>query len=326
MARYLRGQVITKFASLFLTLFPLWVLVAALAGLVVPDALSSLSTWVVPLLMGVMLCMGLTLSFGDFVDLSNYKWALVLGVMLQFSVMPLLAFFISILFGFSPDLTAGMVLLGSVAGGTASNVITMIAGGNVALSVSMTAFSTIFSILLTPLLLLLWVGSIVEVQAAEMLGNLFKIVLIPVALGVLTGHFLRGAVDLIEIALAPIAVVLVVSIIGIVVALNSDRISDGALMVGAATLIHNVCGLIAGYAIARLFKYDSVIARTIVIEVGMQNSGVAAVLALKFFTPMAALPAAMFSIWLNITGSIYAYFCTRSDKGTQRNNKLGRVD
>lgn len=300
-------------------------LVAALVGLMAPDALSTLSTWIVPLLMGVMLCMGLTLSIGDFIDLANHKWALVLGVVLQFSVMPLLAFLISKSFGFSPELTAGMVLLGSVAGGTASNVITMIAGGSVALSVSMTAFSTIFSILLTPLLLLFWVGSIVEVQAAQMLGNLFKIVLIPVASGVLIGHFFRRAVDRIEIALAPIAVFLVVSIIGIVVALNSDRISDGALMVGVATLIHNVCGLIAGYVIARLFKYDSVIARTIAIEVGMQNSGVAAVLALKFFTPMAALPAAMFSIWLNITGSIYAYLCARRDKSAQRENKLGEV-
>ncbi|MEL6828515.1 MAG: bile acid:sodium symporter family protein [Pseudomonadota bacterium] len=314
-----------KLFSLFLTLFPLWVILAAIAGLSNPELLTSMSAWIVPLLVGVMLCMGLTLSINDFIKISQHKGALLLGLVLQFSVMPCIAFVVSLAFGFSPEVTAGMVLLGSVAGGTASNVMTLIAGGNVALSVSMTAFSTIFSIILTPLLLLFWIGSTVEVQATAMLINLFKIVLIPVAAGVLINNFFNGAVKRIELALAPIAVVLIVVIIAIVIALNANRISDGALAIGIATLIHNVAGLIIGYIVARLFRYDSVVARTIAIEVGMQNSGLATVLALKFFSPLAALPGAMFSIWLNITGSIFAYLCTRSDMKNQSDSDLGEA-
>ncbi|MEL6665495.1 MAG: bile acid:sodium symporter family protein [Pseudomonadota bacterium] len=302
-----------KVSALFLTLFPLWVIAAAVAGFAVPDFLSSFSDWVVPLLMCVMLCMGLTLSVDDFIKVSEYKWALCIGVLLQFSVMPAIAFLISLSLGFSPELTAGMVIVGSVAGGTASNVIALIAGGNVALSVSMTAFSTLFSIFMTPLLLLLWVGTTVEVQAGAMLLNLIKIVMIPVAGGVLINHFFSETIQKIELGLPPLAVIIIVYLIAIIVALNADTITEVALPVVIATLAHNVLGLCAGYAAARALRYDSVISRTIAIEVGMQNAGIASVLALKFFTPLAAVPGAVFTIWLNITGSIFAYFCRRMD-------------
>jgi len=302
-----------KVSALFLTLFPLWVIAAAVAGFAVPDFLSSFSDWVVPLLMCVMLCMGLTLSVDDFIKVSEYKWALCIGVLLQFSVMPAIAFLISRSLGFSPELTAGMVIVGSVAGGTASNVIALIAGGNVALSVSMTAFSTLFSIFMTPLLLLLWVGATVEVQAGAMLLNLIKIVMVPVAGGVLINHFFSETIQKIELGLPPLAVLIIVYLIAIIVALNADTITEVALPVVIATLAHNVLGLCAGYAAARTLRYDSVISRTIAIEVGMQNAGIASVLALKFFTPLAAVPGAVFTIWLNITGSIFAYFCRRMD-------------
>jgi len=299
---------------MFLNLFPVWVVCAAVSGFLFPEQLTVLRTWIVPLLTGVMLCMGLTLKLDDFLKIRAYKWALLAGIILQFSVMPIVALMISLLFKLGPELTIGMVLVGSVAGGTASNVMTMLAGGNVALSVSMTAISTLLSIVMTPLLLLLLIGSTVEVQAAGMLVNLFKIVLLPVALGVLLNHFFSNKIDGFHSELASLSVVLIAIIIAVVVALNQSRIESGAMLLVFATLMHNLAGLSLGYMAAYMLGFDRIICRTIAIEVGMQNSGLATVLAVKFFSPLSALPGAIFSIWLNITGSIFARLSVQRDR------------
>ena len=299
---------------IFLRFFPLWVIVAAVVGFLLPELLVSIKSLVVPLLTGIMLCMGLTLQPRDFVEVGRYKTAILAGTALQFSVMPLMALLISLSLGLSQELLVGMVLVGSVAGGTASNVMTHLAGGNVALSVSMTAISTLLGIVMTPLLLWLLVGSNVDVPALSMLESLFKIVLLPVTAGVLLNHFFRGRVTSIQRYLAPLSVIMIVIIIAIVVALNQSSIDSGVIWIALATLLHNLSGLALGYMAAHLLGFDRVICRTIAIEVGMQNSGLATALALKFFSPISALPGAIFSIWLNITGSVFAAACTRSDK------------
>ena len=299
---------------MFLRFFPLWAPLAAVLGFILAPHMASWGGAIVPLLTVIMLCMGLTLKPADFIAVSGYKKAFLLGIFLQFSVMPLSALLIAKLFSLSPELTVGMVLVGSVAGGTSSNVMTYIAGGNVALSVSMTAFSTLASVLMTPVLLSLLVGSTVDVPAADMLMSLFRIILLPVVLGVMINQFAGRLVSYIEPALAPLSVIAILIIIAIVVALNVDALREVALMVVFATLIHNVLGLTLGYFAARLLGFDRVICRTISIEVGMQNSGLATALALKFFAPISALPGAIFSVWLNITGSIFASMCSRSDQ------------
>ncbi len=299
---------------MFLKLFPLWAPLAALVGYLLAPQMAGWGGAIVPLLTVVMLCMGLTLKPADFIAVSQYKKAFGLGMLLQFSVMPLGALLVSILFGLSPELTVGMVLVGSVAGGTSSNVMTYLARGNVALSVSMTACSTLASVLLTPLLLSLLVGSKVDVPATDMLLSLFRIILVPVLLGVAVHHWAESFAQRLHPVLAPLAVIAILIIIAIVVALNAANLREVAFTVVFATLAHNVLGLVLGFYAARFLGFDKIICRTIAIEVGMQNSGLATALALKFFSPISALPGAIFSIWLNITGSIFASFCVHADE------------
>jgi BASS family bile acid:Na+ symporter len=188
---------------MFLKLFPIWAPLAALLGFLLAPQMANWGGAIVPLLTVVMLCMGLTLKPADFIAVGQYKKAFGLGMLLQFSVMPLGALLISILFGLGPELTVGMVLVGSVAGGTSSNVMTYLARGNVALSVSMTACSTLASVVMTPLLLSLLVGTKVDVPAVDMLLSLFRIILLPVMLGVAINHWAGTLAQRLQPALAP---------------------------------------------------------------------------------------------------------------------------
>jgi len=298
--------------------FSVWVILAALGGIAFPQIFADLGGLIIPMLMLIMLGMGLTLKPKDFLDLREYKSAVAVGVVLQFTVMPLVALFLATLFQLSTELTTGLVLVGSVAGGTASNVITLLACGNVALSVSMTALSTFASVILTPLLMLWLVGSEVQVPAATMVGSLLKIILLPVILGVTLNVYGEKLVNKIKPLLPPASVVVISLIVAIVVALNAERLNELALLVFVATGLHNIIGMALGYGVASLLRFDRVVCRTIAIEVGMQNSGLATALALKYFGTVAALPGALFSVWLNITGSLFASGCVRWDKKTVR--------
>jgi bile acid:Na+ symporter, BASS family len=298
-------------------LFPLGVVLAAAFGILLPETLAGFSSWIVPLLMIVMLGMGLTLKPTDFLDLKDYGRAVAAGITLQFTVMPLMAVSISAAFSLNNELTIGMILVGSVAGGTASNVMTLLAKGNVALSVSMTALSTLASIVMTPLLMTWLASSQVEVPAIAMLASLCKIILLPVSVGVLANVYGARWVMRIKPALPVIAALVILLIIAIIIALNADRLSTVAMSLMLATLVHNLSGLALGYSVARLLRFNSVVCRTIAIEVGMQNSGLATALAIKFFTPASALPGAIFSIWLNVTGAIFAAFCNRKQPETE---------
>jgi len=291
---------------MFLKLFPLWAPLAAALGFLFAGRMAGWGGAIVPLLTTVMLCMGLTLKPRDFVAVGAYRSAFLTGMVLQFTVMPLMALLIATLFRLGPDLTVGLVLVGSVAGGTASNVMTFLARGNVALSVAMTATSTLAGVVMTPLLLSLLVGATVDVPARDMLASLFRIVLLPVAFGVILNSLIGQAVHKITPLLAPLAVLAILTIIAIVVALNAERLREVALAVVIATLLHNVSGLLLGYGAAKLLRFEPSICRTIALEVGMQNSGLATALALKFFSPVAALPGAIFSVWLNVTGAVFA--------------------
>lgn len=299
---------------MFIKLFFILAPCAAIVGYLLDSVLSPLGGYIVPLLMIVMLCMGLTLRPRDFLNVVQYKTAVLIGMVLQFTIMPLTALLISYVLNLSQDITVGLVLVGSVAGGTSSNVMTYIAGGNVALSVSMTALSTLMSVVMTPLLLILLVGSTVDVPAEAMLASLLKIILFPIAVGVTINVFGHAWVAKVESGLATLSVITIMVIISIVVAINANSLMDVGIWVVVATLMHNLSGLFLGYLSAFLLGFDRVVCRTIAIEVGMQNSGLATALALKYFGALAALPGAVFSVWLNITGSIFATVCLRYDE------------
>jgi BASS family bile acid:Na+ symporter len=233
------------------------------------------------------------------------------GVLLQFLIMPLAALLVSNVLGLSRELTVGMVLVGSTAGGTSSNVMTWLAGGRVALSISMTMASTLISVVATPLLTFLLVGQTIDVPVIGMLTSIAQLVVAPVIIGVAVHHFCGPQLKKAEPALASLAMVSIVLIIAIVVALNAGRLVTLGPIVALAVIAHNSIGLACGYWLARALGFDIRTARTISFEVGLQNSGLAVALAHQFFSATAALPGALFSIWHNVSGSILAGYWKR---------------
>lgn len=258
-----------------------------------------------------MFTMGMTLSKADFIRVLNRKAVVSLGVAIQFVVMPLIAFLMAKLFGLSNELLVGMVLVGSASGGTASNVICYLARGDVALSISMTLASTLVAIVALPVLSWLYLGQIVPVPMGGMFISVLKIVLVPLFIGTTLNRYAHTAVERITHYLPVVTTIAIVFIIAIIVALNQDRLATIGVLLITAVVLHNGIGLFAGYSLARVLKHDDATCRTIAIEVGMQNSGLAVALAVKYFSPLAALPGALFSVWHNVSGSLLAAIWSR---------------
>lgn len=299
-------------------LFPVWAVLLAVIAALVPQLFTGLAGYIKMLLVIIMFAMGLTLSREDFAQVVKSPWPIAAGVFLQFLIMPIAALVVSLGLGLSRELTVGMVLVGSTAGGTSSNVMTWLAGGHVALSVSMTMVSTLISVVATPLLTLLLVGQSIDVPVVGMLLSIAQLVVAPVVIGVAIHHFFGRHLERVEPALATLAMAAIVLIIAIVVALNAGRLATLGPVVALAVIAHNAIGLAGGYGLARALRFDTRTARTIAFEVGLQNSGLAVALANQFFTATAALPGALFSIWHNVSGSILAGYWKRrliSEKG-----------
>ncbi|MBY7787406.1 bile acid:sodium symporter family protein [Vibrio fluvialis] len=297
-------------------LFPLWAVLFSLCAYFFPSVFVDLKSQIVPLLTIIMLAMGLTLKPKDFLNVVTNKKAIGIGLILQFSVMPLAALLVSLLLGFDPMLTIGMVLVGSVAGGTSSNVMCYLAKGDVALSITMTSISTLLGVVLTPLLVKLLAGQSVDVPAMSMLMSLVKIVFVPVSIGLLCNVLLHSVTEKLEPVLPLISMVAIVMIIAIVVALNASQLATIGPIVALAVILHNSIGLASGYWICRALGFNESICRTVAFEVGLQNSGLATALAMKFFTPASAVAGTIFSIWHNLSGSLLAgYWAKRPLKG-----------
>ncbi|GAL04021.1 sodium-dependent transporter [Photobacterium aphoticum] len=307
-------------------LFPMWAVVFAVLAYALPELFVGLKNHIVPLLTIIMLAMGISLSPKDFVNVTKRKKAVGVGVVLQFLIMPIAALLISFLLGFNAELTVGMVLVGSVAGGTSSNVMAYLAKGDVALSISMTAISTLLGVVLTPVLIEWLVGQSVDVPVSAMLMSLVKIVLVPVAIGLVINTFAGRMVNKIAPVLPLISMVAIVMIIAIVVALNVANLSTVGPLVALAVVLHNGLGLAAGYVCCRLLGFNESICRTVAFEVGLQNSGLATALALKFFTPASAIAGTIFSVWHNISGSLLAgYWAKRACKPADKEKNVASV-
>ncbi|OSQ37362.1 bile acid:sodium symporter family protein [Thalassospira mesophila] len=300
---------------MILQLFPVWALLLSLLAFFVPGPFTSLSSGIVPLLSVIMLAMGLTLTTRDFANVAKSRKALIVGVILQFLIMPVAAWLVAKLFGFDQELTVGMLLVGSVAGGTSSNVMCYLAKGDTALSISMTATSTIIGVFLTPVLVALLAGQSIDVPVQPMLLALVKVVLVPVILGVALNEFASKWVRKVDVIFPYVSMVAILVIIAIVVALNAGTIASVGLIVACAVILHNAIGLCLGYGVTALLGFDRKICRTIAFEVGLQNSGLATALAMKFFTPVSALPGTLFSVWHNISGSLLAGYWSRKPLG-----------
>ncbi|NEV61364.1 bile acid:sodium symporter family protein [Thiorhodococcus minor] len=294
-----------------ITLFPLLALLGVGVALAMPEWLVGLKPAIVPLLGLVMFGMGITLTFADFVSVTRRPALILLGMALQYGVMPLAGWLIGLGLGLPPELLVGLVLLGASPGGTASNVICYLARGDVALSITLTTASTLAAVLLTPALTLLYVGERVPVPALDMLISIAKIILAPVALGLLVNRFLGARLERAKLVFPLVSMAAIVLIIAIIVALNHGSLIDLGLMVLLAVVLHNGIGLLSGYWGARALGQDARAARTLAIEVGMQNSGLAVALAVKYFSAASALPGALFSIWHNLSGAALASWWSR---------------
>ena len=255
-----------------------------------------------------MFGMGLTIKMGDFQVVFSHPKEVIIGAITQYTVMPLVAWLLAVVFRLPPDLALGVILVGCCPGGTASNVITYIAGGDVALSVGMTIVSTLAAPLMTPMLVYVLAGAWVQVSFWAMVLSVVKVILIPVLLGILLRSLFGKQIQKISDALPLVSVVSIVMIICGIVAVNAAKIvSCGVLVLGVVAL-HNFFGMGLGLVAAKLFKVEYSKATAISIEVGMQNSGLAVSLATANFAtnPLATLPGAIFSVWHNISGSVFA--------------------
>lgn len=288
--------------------FPLMIVVFGAIGVIWPNSVSPVAPHIPELLGVVMFLMGLSLKVEDLRVLKSAPYSVLIAVVAQYLIMPLLGYAIAICLNLEPLLVAGLVVLGSVPGGASSNIVAYLAGGNVALSVAATSVSTILAPLLSPVLVLWLVGSRVEVDAGAMVTQILKMVLVPVFLGVVVQLVLRQVVE----RLAPVvpwlsAAALAVVIAGIMSG-SSDTILQSGLIVVIAVMIHNALGFCLGFLAAKLAGLQERERRSIAIEVGMQNAGLAATLSSLSFGPLAALPAAVATIWHNIAGAIFASF------------------
>ena len=292
-------------------LFPVGAVGITILSFLFPQILIGYKKAIVPLLGIIMFGMGMTLRPENFLEICKRPRAIAIGVGLQFLLMPLFAWLVSLAFGLPEMLMIGLVLVGSCPGGTASNVMCYLARGDVALSITLTTVSTIMAVFMTPLLTWLYIGEKVPVPVLAMMLNIFQIIIIPVVAGVLLNNYLHRFLGRVKHIFPFISTAAIILIIGIIVANTQSEIPRVALPVLAAIFWHNLLGLVAGYYLAKLFGLDERMRRTIAIEVGMQNSGLAVALANKYFSTLAALPGALFSIWHNITGSIAAGYWTR---------------
>ena len=295
------------------TVFPVLILAAFAVALLVPTQLSPLSAGTNYALGIIMFGMGLTLTPPDFALVVRRPLPVLVGVVAQFVIMPTLAWVLAKAFQLDPMLAAGVILVGCAPGGTSSNVISYLARGDVALSVTMTSISTLLAPLMTPLLTQWLAGQYMPVDAGSMAMSIVRMVLVPVVGGLIVRVLFSGFVERILPAMPWVSVLGICYVVLAVVSKSATTILSAGLLVLLVVACHNVLGYLLGYGAGRILGRDARVCRTISIEVGMQNSGLAATLAGTYFSPEAALPGAVFSTWHNLSGAVLAAVYRRRD-------------
>ena len=293
----------------FVKYMALIVLVIALISLFIPQSALWISTsWINYLLMVVMFGMGLTIKPESFVLVFKRPKDILCGVFAQYTIMPLLALALSRLFGLDAALTAGVILVGTCPGGTASNVITYFAKGDIALSVSITSVNTMLAPILTPLVTYLLLNTTVEVNMTSMLLAIINVILIPIVLGFLINRFFAGITQKLVDLLPVVSVVAIGMIVATVVSHNAEKIYTCGFLVLSVVVLHNLLGYLCGFALGKMLKMEMAKIKAFSVEIGMQNSGLATSLASAAFPmlAMATVPRAIFSVWHNISGAILA--------------------
>jgi len=299
------------------------VLATAVLSLIFPESLQQIRPTVINYLLGVvMFGMGLTLNLQDFKIVFSRPKDIIIGFLAQFTIMPLLAWGLARLFSLDEALALGVILVGCCPGGTASNVITYLAKGDLALSVGMTGVSTLFAPFLTPLLTWALAGKSVNVDVVGMLLSILWVVILPIVVGLIVKwlwpKFTKEATDYLP-AFSSIAIA---AIVAIIISANASKLLAGGLIIVLVVILHNLCGLSLGYTIGRILGLAEAKKRAISIEVGMQNSGLASSLATIHFAayPLATIPGAIFSVWHNLSGAAVAFLFSKYKKTINSEN------
>lgn len=291
--------------------FAFWVILVAVVAYFIPAPFLPLGGYITILLGVVMFGMGLTLKPVDFQLVVKKPLPVIVGILAQFLIMPLGALLIANLLGLSDQLAAGLVLLGSVPGGTASNVMVYLARGNLALSVAMTSLSTLIAPIATPLILLGLAGQWMPVDPVAMFLSIFQVIIVPITLGIIVQKLLPALVEKSLDIIPLISVLAIMTIVTAVVSANAPSIRTSGTIIFVAVMLHNLLGLTLGYVAAIIMKLKEGDRRAISIEVGMQNSGLGVALATAHFGPLAALPSVIGAVWHNISGPILATYWSK---------------
>ena len=315
-------KVLSNISSFAGKYFAYIVIVFSVLAFMVPSLFSSFGAYITILLGVVMFGMGLTLKTSDFKLVFTNPIPVLIGVVSQFSIMPTAAFIIAYLLNLPAELAAGLVLLGSVPGGTSSNVMVYLAKGNLPLSITMTSVSTLLAPIMTPLLLLIFAGQWLPVDPMSMFISIIQVIIIPIVLGLLVNKFLPIVTKKSASVLPLISIIAITIIVSAIVANNKENIATAGFLVFVAVLLHNGFGLLLGFYAAKALKLSPQDQRAISIEVGMQNSGLGVALAAAYFTPLAALPSAFASAWQVITGTFLATYWAKRKMPNESNSTL----
>ncbi len=295
----------------FSTLMPLWVILLGIMGYLYPPALTWFESWIQWIFFGTMLGIGCAMNVGDFRPLVRRPHWVLLGIAVQFIVMPGCGFLIAKALRLPPELFLGMVLVGVVPGAMASNVIAYLAKTDVAYSIALTSTATLLAPVLTPALTYLYANTVIHIDYVKMLISILQLVILPLVIGFGLKHFFRSQIERLHNWFPALSTLCIAIICGTIVALNKGNIASLSWIVFAAICTHNLLGYGGGYLGGVLLRFDQRRRRTLAVEVGMQNAGLGAVLALKHFSPESALIPAVFATWCVITASLLARYWGR---------------
>ncbi|MDO7193484.1 bile acid:sodium symporter family protein [Acinetobacter nosocomialis] len=296
--------------------FALWVIVFAALALWQPEFFVWLKAYIPWILGIIMLGMGMTMTVDDFKGVLQSPKAVLIGVVAQFVVMPGLAFVLCKLFNLPPEIAVGVILVGCCPGGTASNVITYMAKGNVALSVGCTSVSTLLAPVLTPAIFYLLASQWLKIDAASMFISILQVVLLPIVIGLILRTWLKRQVESYIQVMPLVSVIAIVAIVAAIIGGSKAAIFQSGLLILAVVILHNGLGYLLGFTAARFFKLPYADSKAIAVEVGMQNSGLGVALAAVHFaaSPITAVPSAIFSLWHNISGPALATYWASKHK------------
>ncbi|AKB80779.1 Sodium-dependent transporter [Methanosarcina barkeri 3] len=311
-----------KMLQKFTALFPLWAVLLSVVAYFYPEYFAPHQGLIVPFLSLIMLGMGITLSVDSFLAVLKRPSVVLLGTLMQYTIMPLAAWIVCQVLKLPPDLAAGVILLGCCPGGTASNVISYLAKADVALSIVLTSVSTLIAFLATPFLTWVFIGQTVDVDVMGMLISVVNVVIVPVVLGLAINYFFEKRINAVREVFPAISAAAIVIIIAVIIGTNSANLGKSGPLVLLAVILHNGLGLAGGYGVSKALRLSETEARTIAIEVGMQNSGLSVALAIKHFTATAALPGAIFSIWHNLSGAFLAGHWSKQSVSVHDKSKM----